>query len=271
MNIITTTNSSTNWKPTNKKVDKLSDLNRHNTCLVHMTNYLPVNGEILSIRNAKKNINGVSPNRNTIHFSFNKTVSPTNIGQVWNNRSVGIIVPFDKILDETPKEDIIGGQMEDFYIKNRVKLPEGSVIVRKSDKVPSGTLKIINAEKIDEFKNTKGLTVIETSDNVSKVTDECIDMMGYTNINYKLSEDTDIPVKYFEMTPQERNTDFKMQTLAIKNSNKLFDSLSDLNQFWVNLSNENNLKTYKLHALSPYGRSDYLIDSVHILANTTNS
>ena len=251
-------------------IKHLQDINKNNTVLVHMTNYLPKDGQILSCKNSLKDANGISPYRNTVHFSINHVVPPTNTGQSWGNHNIGIIAPFNKVMDTTPQKDIIGGQFNDFYFHNGIKLPEGSVIVRKSNSVPSGKLKIINAEKLEEFKNTKGLTVVETSDNIKDITNDCIEKMGYSRLDKVMAQETNMPVEFFSANPiEQRKPEFLIQ--SIKNLNKIQQAQISLKKGWENFANENNLETYPLHSTSPYGRADALIESTNILSGTQNN
>ncbi len=256
-----------------KKMNSLSDLSPNKSVLVHMSDYLPVNGIILSTKNASIDKKGLRKVRNTVHFAVNQTVPPNNIGLSWNSKPVGIIAPLDGVLLNNPKKNIIGGQPQDFYIKDRVKLPEGTVIVRYSKKVPSGKLKVINPRNIDSLRKTKGLTVIETSDNVRNVTNNYIEKMGYTRLDKLYAKEASLPKEYVDIDIEKRNSDenYKQYLLNSKNINKIITADMNLKQSWQNMANVVGFKVYKNHQTSPYGKSEFLIDSVNLLAKYNNS
>lgn len=267
-------NVSVNFRgESNKKMNKLSDLSPNKSVLVHMSDYLPVDGIILSTKNASVDKKGLRKVRNTIHFAVNQTVPTNNIGLSWDSKPVGIIAPFDGVLLNNPKKNIIGGQPQDFYIKDKVKLPEGTVIVRYSKRVPRGKLKIVNPKTIESLKNTKGLKIIETSDNVKKVTNNCIEEMGYTRLDKLYAKEASLPCKYAEVDIEKRNSaeDYKNYLLNSKNINKIIAADTSLKQAWQNMANDVGFNIYKNHQSSPYGRSEFLIDSVSLLAKYNNS
>ena len=239
----------------NHNMKDLSEFNIDKAVMVHMTDYLPVNGEILSTKNAYKDKKGLRKPRNTVHFAFNHVVTPNSIGLNWNNKPIGIIVPFADALKINPKENIIGGEPRDFYIKNKVKLPAGTVIVRKSKKIPQGKYRVINAETINAMRNTKGIKIIETSDNVKDITNQCIEKMGYTRLD-KL---------YRQETGFIDNTH-----LSSKDIKRIINADNKINLAWNKMANNIGFTIYKNHQTSPYGRSEFLIDSVDILARYHN-
>lgn len=240
----------------NHKMHDLSEFSADKAVMIHMTDYLPVNGEILSTKNVSKDKKGLRKPRNTVHFAFNHVVTPNSIGFNWNNKPIGIIIPFNKALEVNPKENIIGGEPSDFYIKNKVKLPQGTVIVRKSKKLPSGKLRVINAETINAMKNTKGIKVVETSDNVRDITNKCIEKMGYTRLDNLYSEATG------------RNEDLKY--ISGKIINRTINANQKISVAWSKMADNIGFSIYKNHQTSPFGRSEFLIDSVDILARNTN-
>ncbi len=241
----------------NHKMKDLSEFSADKAVIVHMTDYLPVNGEILSTKNAYKDKNGLRKSRNTVHFAFNHAVTPNSIGLNWDNKPIGIIAPLNSTLKINPKEDVIGGEPRDFYIKNKVKLPEGTVIVRKSKKIPTGKLRVINAETINAMKNTKGIKVVETSGNVRDITNECIEKMGYTRLDKLYQEETGI-------------TDENTNHLSSKDIKRIINADNKINLAWNKMASNIGFSIYKNHQTSPYGRSEFLIDSVDILAKYNN-
>lgn len=256
----------------NHKMKSLADFTPEKSVLVHMTKYLPVNGEILSTKIASKDRFGLRKLRNTIHFAFNQAVPPNKLGLEWNNKPVGIIAPFDKLLKNTPSENILGGHPQDFYIKNKVKLPEGTVIIRYSKRVPKGTLRVINGEKIDSLKSTKGIKIVETSDNVREVTNNYIEQMGYTRLDKLFAQEAKLPDEFVDMDFEKRkdSPQFHKYLFNSKDIKNILRANSEIENSWIKMSNQVGFNIYKNHQSSPYGRSEFLVESVNILAKHKN-
>lgn len=256
----------------NYKMKSLGDLIPSKSVIVHMTDYLPVDGVILSTKNSYKDKFGFRKLRNTVHFAFNQAVPPNKLGLEWDKKSIGIIAPFDKILERNSKSNILGGQPQDFYIKEKVNLPEGTVIVRYSDKIPKGKLKLINAEKIDSFKNTKGIKLVETSDNVRNVTNDYIEKMGYTRLDKLFVQEAKLPNEFIDMDFEKRrdNQSYHNYLFNSKDIKNILKANSELESAWLKMSNQVGFNIYKNHQSSPYGRSEFLVESINILAKHKN-
>lgn len=239
------------FKNSNKKMNDLSEFAVDKAVAVHMTDFLPRDGIILSTRNSYTDKNGLRKSRDTVHFALNHAVTPNSIGFNWNKKPIGIIAPLKGIMNDNPKENIIGGAPNDFYIKKSVKLPEGTVIVRYSKRVPKGKLKVINADTIDAMKSTKGIKVIETSDNVKDITNDCIEKMGYTRLDKLYSEKVG-----------------KGESASAVN--RMLKANEELKTAWGKMAREEDFEIYQNHQTSPYGRSEFLIESVNILAKNGN-
>ncbi len=267
-------NSSLNFRSNiNRKMTNLNDFIPSKSVLVHMSDYMPVDGVILSSKNASIDKDGLRKIRNTIHFAFNQSVPPNKLGLEWNNKPIGIIAPFDGVILNNPHQNILGGQPQDFYIKDKVKLPEGAVIVRYSKKVPKGVLRVINAEKIDLLKNTKGIKIVETSNNVRDVTNDYIEKMGYSRLDKLYAKEASLSNELSDMDFELRNDIIlrKKSQYNSKDISKMINADRNLQQSWVQMANDVGFNMYKNHQSSPYGRSEFLVDSVGMLAKYDNS
>ncbi len=151
---------------------KNGELNKKGLALVHLTDFAPKNGIIQSAKDA------VGYTRNSVHFSTNHSVVSHSMGN-WVERQYSIIMPFNKTLKEKGNK-IVGGIATDLYSRGSVRIPKGSVIVKYNSNIPSGKYRVCDASKIEEFKELKGIKIIETSDkNMQKVTDNVIERLGY--------------------------------------------------------------------------------------------
>lgn len=153
----------------------------NSVALVHMTNFFPKNGEILSTNLATKAIDGVGASRTTIHFCLNKPVVEHIYGKGWSTMDYAIILPFKEVMKNTPKSKMLGGINEDFMFQDLVKLPKGSVIVKYNPNVPSG-----NFLTSDAFE---GIKLVESSNRkLSQSADTVIKKMGFTTYDDALKK-----------------------------------------------------------------------------------
>lgn len=140
--------------------------------LTHMSNFVPRNGFIDTARS------GVGMARDSVHFAVNHGVNG-HLGGNWANSEYAVLMPFGAAR-ETAGNRFVGGIAADFYSKGRVRIPKGSVIVRRSTSVPDGQYRISDAAKIDEFKDLHGVKIIETSSTDMKATvDNVVQRLGY--------------------------------------------------------------------------------------------
>lgn len=158
----------------------IAKINPDSLALVHMTNYYPKNGQILSTNLATKAADGAGCARTTVHFAINKTATEHIYGN-WNAMDYAIIAPFKETVQCTPKSKVIGGIQDDFFLQDAVKLPKGSVIVKYNPDVSSGNFLVSDA--------FEGIKLVETSNkNLNDATNTVIQKMGYTTYKDTLKE-----------------------------------------------------------------------------------
>lgn len=140
--------------------------------LTHMSNFVPRNGFIDTARS------GAGMARDSVHFAVNHGVNG-HLGGNWTNSEYAVLMPFGAARRAAGNR-FVGGIAADFYSKGRVRIPKGSVIVRRSASVPDGQYRISDAAKIDEFKDLHGVKIIETSSTDMKATvDNVVQRLGY--------------------------------------------------------------------------------------------
>lgn len=153
------------------KLKSNGKLSEDGLILTHLSNHAPSNGFIDTARSAT----GMS--RDSVHFAVNHGVQ----GHVcaWNDSEYAILMPM-KNARQIAENKFSGGVAADFYSKGKVKIPKGSVIVRRNINIPEGKYRISDASKIEEFKQLHGVKIIETSspDMVLNV-DNIIHRLGY--------------------------------------------------------------------------------------------
>ncbi len=140
--------------------------------LTHLSYHPPRNGFIDTARS------GAGMSRDSVHFAVNHGVQ-AHVGGAWNSCDYAVLMPMSSAR-QTVGNKFAGGIAADFYSKGKVKIPKGSVIVRRSASIPEGKYRISDASKIKEFKELHGVMVIETSsmDMVSDV-NNIIRRLGY--------------------------------------------------------------------------------------------
>lgn len=147
-------------------------LNEDGLILTHLTDFAPSKGVIDTARTA---ING---SRNSVHFAVNHGVTSHELGD-WSKKNYAILMPMKGTI-RIKSNTFAGGVAADFYSKGAVRIPKGSVIVRKNSKIPAGKYRISDASKVEEFKDLRGVKVIETSNpNMKESVDNIIKKMGY--------------------------------------------------------------------------------------------
>ena len=117
--------------------------------------------------------------RDSVHFAVNHAVTAHAMGS-WDTKPIALILPWANTM-KIKGNNFFGGVAGDFYSRGPVKIPEGSVIVRKNSKIPPGKYKLQNAAKIKEFKDMKGCYVVEAAEdtNTKNIVDKIIQKMGY--------------------------------------------------------------------------------------------
>ncbi len=99
------------------------DMDIEDLVAVHMTDYLPVNGEI-------KSLNSVFPNlslRNTVHFALNHPVA-SHIEGNWDNRKYAVLAPLKNLSNEK-ENHLTNFNVVDTFFVGDVKLPKGSTVI----------------------------------------------------------------------------------------------------------------------------------------------
>lgn len=140
--------------------------------LTHLTDFAPNRGYIDSARS------GAGFVCDSVHFAVNHGVKSHLEGN-WNSKKYAILMPMN-IARQTAGNNFVGGVAADFYSKGRVKIPKGSVLVRYNEKVLKGQYQILDASKIEEFKDLHGVKLIETSStDMSAVVDNIVSRLGY--------------------------------------------------------------------------------------------
>ena len=148
------------------------ELSEDGLILTHLTDYVPSQGYIDTARSA------VRACRDSVHFAVNHAVTPHEFGS-WNDKKYAVLIPMGTAL-KTKGNKFAGGVAADFYSKGKVKIPKGSVIVRRSKNLAEGSYRITDASKIEEFKNLHGVKIIDTSaDDMKTAVDDIIPKLGY--------------------------------------------------------------------------------------------
>lgn len=183
-----------------KPTFSMREVNPESLVMVHRTNYFPEGGRILSTSAATKNAEGVAAYRPTVHFSLNKSVTEHWAGNEWNSMDYSIVLPFKETVELMPKSKVIGGIQDDFFFIDSVKLPKGSIIIKRNSDIAKDQLKV--SEIFD------GVRLVETStDDMVKTTDLIIEKMGYTPYNKALQKylgATDKEMKVLTSMPEEQ-------------------------------------------------------------------
>lgn len=135
--------------------------------MVHMTNYEPKKGTILSSRDK------LGTPRNSVHFTLNHAVKAHRGGD-WDNNNLAIIMPYEATVELNGKDKIIEGNPNDLYTNGSVKIPEGSIIIKQNTDLADGVV------KISDYSTIPGVKLIETNQPPHSLTETVIKKMGYT-------------------------------------------------------------------------------------------
>ncbi len=264
-----------------KPLKDFNDFSLDKMCLVHMTNYFPKDGEIKPVNIATKDDDGIAQYRSTIHSAINHSVKEHGMGNSWQTMKYAIILPMDKVFEQTEKENLLGGRLKDFYIKGCVKIPDNSIIVRQNSKIPKGKLKIINAsETMDDFKGTKGIKIVESSNpNTGTIANMMVSKMGYTHLDKLAQKCSGLTEEEYRLMSDAKYS----QELLEKDSDMWFDIKQNFDiqqkaqdfrileeKSWDNFTKKYDLSP-KNHANSPWGRSEALIECIKLVGAKNNS
>ena len=256
-----------------KPMKKFEDMNPDNLALVHMTNYAPTECEIASTNNATKDDEGVGRYRSTVHFALNHVVHEHMYGEGWHSMKYGIILPFNKTVENVQSKDVLGGKWDDFYLRGNIKIPEGSYIVKYNPDIQKGKLRVSNLSASEDFKNAKGVKLVESSNpNLDETVNTVIRKTGYSNLDDIMSKGMGIDNKYAHIMLDAK----KQLDLFDENANKFAEISPTLDhrrileynkriaKFWANFCEKYNYAN-RTHAVSPWGRSEALIECIKLV------
>lgn len=208
--------------------DSTGRLSEDGLVLTHLTDFAPNNGIIDTARSA------IQGPRDSVHFAVNHAVTSHALGS-WDTKPFALIMPMAKTM-KTKENKFFGGVAGDFYSRGPVRIPEGSIIVRKSSKIPAGRYKLQDAA---ELYGLRGCYLIEVAEetNTKTIVDKLIRKLGY-----KLK-------------------DTQYATYWGKKENK--EAFQEFNRFNTFLK-EHNMKP-ALHSYTPDGKIDMLISHLQCL------
>ena len=259
-----------------RPLKNLKHLSPEKLCLVHMSDFFPEGGEIKTAKNAAKDTDENMQYRSTVHFAINHSVREHDFGRNWQHMKYAVIMPMDGVINETPKENILGGKMQDFFIMDNVKLPDNSIILKYNPKIPEGKLKITDASKtMEDFKGTNGIKIIETSNkDTGETANKLVGKMGYTNY-------LDIIKKMMGLSDEEYKVMFdkeyadKLKTEDFSRYAKLASSIGidnitkateKTNKNWADFSKRFGFSDCA-HTYSPWGRSESLAECIKAVSH----
>ena len=137
-----------------------------------MENNLPKDGSLRTARDLIIKEDGARGARNSLHGSLNHAVGFNGLYS-WSDSKYSYMIPLKKI------PNLVGGTPVDLFTHGSVRIPPGTVIVRQNKEIPAGRYKVVNAKLIDEFKDLRGVKVIETSQKPHSVSKQIITKLGY--------------------------------------------------------------------------------------------
>ncbi len=222
-------------KPINQD---LSNLSPKNLVLVHATDFFPENGIIKTTANASFEQTGLINPRFKIHSALNHFVQ-SHTGGNWNRKKYSVLMPLDGIMETVPKENILGGNLVDFFIQGDVKLPKGSVIIKTGcSDIPWRKI------KVSDFSPNGEIKLIETSRyDISNFTNSIIEKTGYSRLNPLLD------VGSMASNPKMKKNDYEA---------------------WVEFAKKYGFEN-AFHAYSPWGRSETILSNIETLQELDNN
>ena len=226
---------SLNLKNVFVKIPKLDPLNINENalCLVHMSDFGPSAGKIMSVRDA------MGASRNSVHFTLNHPVESHSLGS-WEKCKFAYIMPYKATKEANAASKIIEGLPHDLYTNGSVTIPEGSVIVKYNKNIESG--KVL----LSTDKNLSGVKIIETSDDVYGTVNDVIEKMGYTKA-------TPNNVGGFSSRTSTKET--------------ITEDLTTECQAWMNFCKTQGIKPMQ-HGYSPNGTAEQIIETLYMMATT---
>lgn len=204
--------------------------------LIHMTDFFPKNGKILSAREAMLK-NGVGTSRNSVHFTLNHPVQEHRFGS-WDGKKYAILAPYNKAVSANQKGLFIEGLADDLYSNGSVKIPEGSVIIKHNPKIEKNKYQISDYEGFPECK------IIETSENIHLTTSNVIQQMGYKQ--------------------SSTSTGLGVFSQGIKDSKDIVNIEANY-KGWLEFCDNQGIKPM-IHSMSPNNRAEHIIEALDQLA-----
>ena len=226
---------SLNLKNVFVKIPKLDPLNINENalCLVHMSDFGPSAGKIMSVRDA------MGASRNSVHFTLNHPVESHCLGS-WEKCKFAYIMPYKATKEANAAGKIIEGLPHDLYTNGSVTIPEGSVIVKYNKNIESGKVLVSTDKKLS------GVKIIETSDDVYGTVNNVIEKMGYT----KATPDN---VGGFSSRTPTKET--------------ITEDLTTECQAWMDFCKTQGIKPMQ-HGYSPNGTAEQIIETLDMMATT---
>ena len=256
-----------------RPLKSISGIKPENLALVHMTNYFPEGGQITSVKNATQDENNVSQYRSTVHFALNHVVYEHKAGNGWHNMNYGLILPFDKTMEN------LRFVMDNVNEVHEHELPDGTVIVKHNPDIPKGKLKITNlSETKEDFRGTKNILLVETSDSMQNAVSDMIEKAGYSRIDKISNKAMGISDEYAQYISNPQ----KLQQLYEDDPDKYIELTSELDydkytdfqekslKSWIGFCKKYNLTPCQ-HTYSPWGRSEHLIECIKLAGLNNNS
>lgn len=266
-----------------RKMNGFDDIKPENLSLIHITNYFPNNGRILSLKNASKDHDGIGQSRSTVHFSLNQSVEKDNTQIDWASMNYAIIMPFKNAMDVNPKEKMIGGKYKDFFFVDEVKLPKGTKIVKYNKNIQKGQFRISDA-KDENGTLLNGIELIETSDkDICAVAQRVSNKMGYSSFDDLFYSTPELKKDAARLKEIINSGDFsKMEPgseefyeflkLSGKVNSEKFESMELLDDAWGDFCSNAGFADLEQGYNNPWTKSDLLIHFIeNILVDSNNN
>lgn len=268
---------------TAKRMECFEDIKPENLSLIHITNYFPNNGEILSLKEASKHSDGAGQCRSTIHFSLNQSVERDNTQIDWASMKCAVIMPFEKTLQENEPEKIGGGKYGDFFFIDKVKLPEGSKIVKYNKNIQQGKFRISEARD-ENGTLLKGIELIETSNkDICASAERVSKKMGYSTFDDIIYDTPQLKADakklkafmnagdFSNLTPD--NEDFyDFLELSGRVNMQKYEAIEQLERAWETFCSDINCCNLEQGFNNPWTKSDLLIHFIgNVLVNSNDN
>lgn len=261
-------------------INNFNEFSPEKMVLVHMTDYFPENAEITPVNMATLDENGKSQYRSTVHFAINHSVAEHDFGNKWQHMKYAIILPMDKVLENTDEKNVLGGKLKDFFIMGKVKLPDGSIIIKHNPEIQEGKLKITDASKaLPEFKDTKEIKIIETSNTeIGEFANKIIEKTGYTNflkLTSRLAglneeEEKLLFDKNYSNELRLNNPEEYLKKVSKIDIQNFMEIANEQEKSWIDFAEKQGFENC-LHTYSVWGRSEFLIEAIKLVGLNDNT